>query len=285
VKIGLNSWTLGGWRLSLPGGYEEALRVAAALGYQGLELVYDDAAHSPEKIDKQARKRIKEAASSNGLELPSVATAVFWRYSLASPQDAERRRALEYVRSGLEISADLDADTLLVVPAVANPEVGYRETYSRAQDSLKQAAKWAENLGVNIGVENVWNRFLYDPLIFRRFVEEIGSERVGVYFDVGNVLELSPFEHWLEILGDKILVIHAKDYDMTARGPAGFRYVGQGSVDWTKFIASLRSINYRGFLNVETPPDFTKPPYSIRIPEDGVDAARASLEGLKKYLA
>jgi hexulose-6-phosphate isomerase len=285
VKIGLNAWTIGGWRLNLPRGYDEAIRIASQLGYQGLEVVYDDSNFSPDRIGKAARRRISELADSHNLELPSVATGVFWRYSLSSPHEAERERGLSYLRSGLELASDIGASTLLVVPAVARAEVGYRETYKLALSALNRAARWAEDLGVNIGVENVWSRFLYDPEIFRRFVEEVGSERVGVYFDVGNVLELSPFEHWLEILGDKILVIHAKDYDMASRGPGGFRYVGQGSVDWSKFVSMLRQIGYDGYLNVETPPEFSKPSDAIRIPEDGIEAAKTSLTNLRKYVA
>lgn len=285
VKAGLNAWTLGGWRLNLRRGLDSVIEVAAELGYDGVELVYDDANYSPDRIDKQERKRLAEHASSHDISIPSVATAVFWRYSLASPDDTQRNTALDYLKKGLEMAADLNAETLLVVPAVAKEGVGYRKTYDYALSSIKTASHWAEDLNVKIGLENVWNRFLYDPLIYAKFIEEVGSEYVGLYFDVGNVLELAPFEHWIEVLGSRIVMVHVKDYDMNSRGPGGFRLVGQGSVDWRGFIQALRSVGYDGFLNVETPPEFMKPLYAIEFPRDGVEAARSSLQALRSFIS
>lgn len=282
--MGLNEWTLGGWRLELSKGHEGAIQVAAELGYDGVEVVYDDANFSPDGLSREDRKKLLEMASSHNLSIPSVATAVFWRFSLASPNETERSTALTLLRKGLELAADLDADNLLVVPAVARNEVGYKETYNRALSSIKEAARWAEDVGVKIGLENVWNRFLYDPSIYEKFIEDVESDAVGLYFDVGNVLEIAPFEHWVEVLGDRIVMIHAKDYDLNNRGPLGFRLVGQGSVDWSGFISLLKTVGYDGFLNVETPPEFMKPLYAISYPRDGIEAARLSLEGLRKFI-
>jgi sugar phosphate isomerase/epimerase len=47
----------------------------------------------------------------------------------------------------------------------------------------------------------------------------------------------------------------------------------------------LRQIGYDGYLNVETPPEFSKPSDAIRIPEDGIEAAKTSLTNLRKYVA
>ncbi len=282
--IGLNAWTVGGWRLNLPRGLSGVIEAASALGYDGVELVYDDSNYAPDKISKKDRKQLLEIASSHNISIPSIATGVFWRYSLASHDETERNMALNLLKMGVELAADLESETLLVVPAVAKPGTGYRETYNYALSSIVKAARWAEDHGVKIGLENVWNRFLYDPTIFRRFIEDVGSEAVGLYFDVGNVLELAPFEHWLEVLGDKVVMVHAKDYDMNSRGPGGFRLIGQGSVDWSGFVKALRSVGYDGFINIETPPEFMKPASSLVFPQDGLEAARISLQKLREFV-
>ncbi|MEM0482288.1 MAG: sugar phosphate isomerase/epimerase family protein [Nitrososphaerota archaeon] len=195
MRIGLNAWTVGGWRLNLPRGLEEVIETAFALGYDGAELVYDDSDYAPDKISKKDRRHLLELASNHNIPIPSIATGVFWRYSLASNDETERNTALHLLRKGIELAADLESETLLVVPAVARPGIGYGETYNYALSSIVKASRWAEDHGVKIGLENVWNRFLYDPTVYRRFIEEVGSEAVGLYFDVGNVLELAPFEH------------------------------------------------------------------------------------------
>ncbi|GBC70808.1 L-ribulose-5-phosphate 3-epimerase UlaE [Candidatus Calditenuaceae archaeon HR02] len=285
MRIGLNAWTVGGWRLNLPTGLEGVIEVASALGYDGVEIVYDDSDYKPDKISKKDRRLLLELALSHDISIPSIATGVFWRYSLASHDEAERITALTLLKMGVELAADLESETLLVVPAVAKPGTGYKETYNHALSSIVKASRWAEDHGVKIGLENVWSRFLYDPIIFRRFIEDVGSDAVGLYFDVGNVLELAPFEHWLEVLGDRIVMVHAKDYDMNSRGPGGFRLIGRGSVDWGGFVKSLKSLGYDGFINVETPPEFMKSPNTLIFPQDGIEAASISLQKLREYMS
>lgn len=54
---------------------------------------------------------------------------------------------------------------------------------------------------IQVGIENVWNKFLLSPLEMRNFIDEIGSPFVGAYLDVGNVLYCGYPEQWIEILG------------------------------------------------------------------------------------
>ena len=62
----------------------------------------------------------------------------------------------------------------------------------------------AKAADVTIGIENVWNRFLLSPLETRRFLDEIGSDYVGMYLDVGNAVYIGYPEQWIEILGHRI---------------------------------------------------------------------------------
>ena len=41
---------------------------------------------------------------------------------------------------------------------------------------------------MQIGIEEVWNKFLLSPLEFNRYVDEFQSPTVKAYFDVGNVV-------------------------------------------------------------------------------------------------
>jgi len=278
VKAGLNLWTLIGFSQEKRPDLVWAVATAKEIGYDGAEVVYDDGLLDPKTITKEERARIKGV----GLEIPSVATGVFWKYNLGSPDERERRTGLEYLRMGLELTRDLDAKVLLVVPGVARPEVPYEDLYENAKRSLKEAAKWAEELGVAIGVENVWNKFLYSPLEFRRFLDEVGSDYVKAYFDVGNVVAIGYHEHWTRLLKGRIAMVHVKDFDVNVGNIRGFRHVGRGSIDWPKVIKLLKEAGYDGFLNVECPPEFYPDLERPKYPEDGIRAARDNLEALRK---
>ena len=60
--------------------------------------------------------------------------------------------------------------------------------YERSQDALVKLGAYAAQVGINIGVENIWNKFLLSPLEMRRFIDEIGLPNVGVWLDVANMM-------------------------------------------------------------------------------------------------
>lgn len=281
MKAGLNLWTLIGFGYTERPDLAAAVSTAKELGYDGAEVVFDDSLLNPRGITKEERSKIKAV----GLEIPSVATGVFWRYNLGSPNESERKAGLEYVRLGMELARDLDARALLVVPAVAKPEVPYEATYDYAKLSLREAEKMAEEHGVIVGVENVWNRFLYSPLEFRRFLDEINSDYVQAYLDVGNLVAFSYHEHWVRLLRGRIAMVHVKDFDVNVGNIRGFRHVGMGSIDWPKVIKLLKEVGgYDGFLNVECPPEFYPDLEKPKYPEDGLRAAKDNLAALRRIL-
>jgi hexulose-6-phosphate isomerase len=114
----------------------------------------------------------------------------------------------------------------------------------------------AEELGVRIALENVWNHFLLSPMEAARFVDEFNSRAVGWQFDIGNVIYLGWPEHWIRILGARILKLHIKEYSrkqMNERGlRAGFSVEFlQGDNDWPSVMKALDDIGYRGWAIAE----------------------------------
>ena len=85
----------------------------------------------------------------------------------------------------------------------------------------------------------------------KRFIEEIDSTYVGVYFDVGNVLDFSYPEYWIEILAEKIVKVHVKDYKTDVGNINGFTHLLQGDVNWKKVIKALRNSGYDDYLTAE----------------------------------
>ena len=76
------------------------------------------------------------------------------------------------------------------VPAVVSKQTSYAQAYDRAHAEISKAISLAEQLGVKISLENVWNRFLLSPMEAARFVDEFKSPMVGWHFDVGNIINL-----------------------------------------------------------------------------------------------
>jgi len=256
MKKGLNMWSI-----MWPAGegaptWDALVRTVKEIGYDGIEFTYDEERVRPQEISRSQRKEYLDAARSAGLEIPSVATGVFWQRNLASPDAKERERGIELGKLGLELASDLGATVLLVVPAVNVPELPYQDVLDNSLASVRSLAKHAEEVGVTIGVENVWNKFLYSPLEFRRFIESVGSDRVRAYLDVGNTLELGHPIQWVRELKGLIACVHVKDFDLSVGGLSGFRHLLRGSMDWQATMKELRSTGYDYYLNVECFPSF-----------------------------
>ena len=243
LKKGINAWA---FPEASP--VDRVLKTAKRIGYDGVELNLDE---QDLELGGRERESIAEEAESLGLELPSLCSGLFWRYNLAGPDERARRRGVEILKKGCEFARDIGAKVLLVVPAVATPEVPYERMWELARKSISEATRKAEECGVCLGIENVWNRFLYSPLEFRRFIEEVNHPYVKAYFDVGNAQFLGFPHQWVQHLGELIVCVHVKDFH---RATMGFRPLLQGDVDWGRVMRALRRIGYDGFLNVEVPP-------------------------------
>lgn len=234
--------------------FDERLRLAAKAGCDGVEInIAGEGEPGLDATDKQLDE-VKRLAADLGLEIPSVHCGLHWKYTLTDPDPSVRQKGIEVLSRSLEIGAALGARLLLVVPGVVNQDVAYDDAYRRALDGVRTLAEKAEATGVAIGVENVWNKLLLSPLEMRRFIEEVGSDWVGAYFDVGNILAYGFPHHWIKILGELIKAVHVKDYRLDVPGFGGFVYLGQGDVPWRRVQEALAAIGYEGYVTAELPP-------------------------------
>jgi len=71
---------------------------------------------------------------------------------------------------------------VLLVPGSVNKHVSYAEAYTRSQAEIRKAVPLAEELGVKIAIENVWNDFLLSPLEAARYVDEFNRPGGGLAF-------------------------------------------------------------------------------------------------------
>ncbi len=156
---------------------------------------------------------------------------------------------------------------ILVVPGyvgcnfVEHPEkIRYDIAYERAQDALSRLVPEAKAADVAIGIENVWNRFLLSPLETRRFLDEIGSDYVGMYLDVGNAVYIGYPEQWIEILGHRIKKLHMSDYRFDQAGIGAFVDLFAGDVDFPAVAKAIAGIGYDDYITLEMLPNYKQFP-------------------------
>lgn len=216
--------------------------LAKAAGFDGIEF---DGPVPPDDL-----AQIKEASSASGLLVPGLVAGAAGRM-LALDDEAERKRGIERFSQALSDAKALGGNTVLLYPGIVNEKYRYDVVYGRLQESIAQLIPVSRETGVKIACENVWNNIFVSPLEARDFVDSFKSPQVGWYFDVGNVVRFGWPEHWIRILGPRILKLDIKEYSRKLQNDEGlwkgFRVkLGDGSVDWAEVMKALREINYRG---------------------------------------
>ena len=252
MKKGISAWAFAGRDA------DECLTIAKEYGYQGIEWALSDV--GPVRYDSTEAdiKALREKVESYGLETYSMAWDHCWEFPLTDPDPAIRAKAEDCVRKQLQCASWLGCDTILVLPGIVEnirpgfDVVSYADVYERSLEALKRLAKFAEECGVVIGLENVASKFLLSPIELRDFIDKVGSPWVKAYFDIGNVLQVGYPDHWIDILGDRIAKVHIKDF---FKNTAVQTHIGLGEVDYKAALGALDRIGYDGWVTAEVFPN------------------------------
>lgn len=245
----------------------ECFSLIQRAGYQGVEPVLSESGYLNQNTTEKEILAIKRLSEDYGLEIPSVGVWSLWENNLVSDDVKIREKALDIVKKQIEIAALMEADTILVVPGyvgcdfAGKPErIRYDVAYDRCIKAFRKLSPIAEQAGVSIGIENVWNRFLLSPLEVKRLVENVDSPNFGVYFDVGNIIYIGYPEDWIEILGKHIKKIHLSDYRREQAGLGAFVDLMAGDVDFYRVAEALKKIGYNDYVTLEMLPNYKQFP-------------------------
>jgi hexulose-6-phosphate isomerase len=256
VHAAINAWTF-------PDATSVSQQIdrATEAGFDGIELVVETDGPLTFETPDATLKEAAAHAAARGVRIDGLATARFWDVNYGSDDAGERQAACDLTRRLLDQAAACGAGSILVVPAVVGqaeepvPRIAYADALYRTSEALDTLRHEAEARAVTIAIENVWNRFLLSPPEAADLVDRVNSPYVGFYLDVGNTLVHGYPQDWIHTLAHRIRRVHAKDYDLTRPGRAGFCPLGEGSVDWPVVVTALRGVGYDGPLTYEGPGD------------------------------
>jgi L-ribulose-5-phosphate 3-epimerase len=232
---------------------EKVFELSRAAGFDAVELNLNPVGGIGLTLETTAAEAeaIRKLAEQYGVRMLSLSTGLLWGAPLSSSDSSVREQGRGVVSKQLELADILGIDTVLVVPGIVNAETAYDDCYRRSQDEIRKLVPLAEKLSVNIGIENVWNKFLLSPMEMARYIDEFGSPCVGAYFDVGNVLQFGYPEQWIRILNQRIRKVHVKDFSNKVGNITGFVPLLAGDVDWTAVREALQEIGYDDVITAE----------------------------------
>ncbi|MBI2927260.1 MAG: sugar phosphate isomerase/epimerase [Verrucomicrobia bacterium] len=238
--------------VGVQGSVIERFKALKAAGFEGVEM-----------MSHMDQDEVLRARDETGLGIPSVCGAHHWAQPLSSANPGIREKGLEALKQTLRDAKRYGASSVLLVPGVARDGVSYEECWERSIAEIRKAIPVAEETGVKIAIENVWNNFITKPEQGVEYVDAFKSPWVGFHFDIGNVGRYSPAETWIPKLGKRILQLHIKEFDtrlMTAESPGkGFGVeLLAGNNNWLAIMKALDDIGYKGWGITEQSGEQTK---------------------------
>lgn len=209
------------------------------LGFDGIEGV------SPGIPDLEALKR---AIKKVGLPVHGVVDNVHWQQRLSDPDPAIREIGRNALIQAIKDSKAIGGTTVLLVPGrVTGENETHDDVWKRSIVEIRKVIPTAEKEKIKILIENVWNGFCETPEEYRDYIDEIDSEWVGAYFDIGNVRKFGKPEDWIRMLGSRIGKLDVKDWGVKN----SFCRLGEGDVDWPAVRQALADIKFTGWATRE----------------------------------
>ncbi len=241
---------------------DSALIQTQSNGFDALELSVSNEGVINTNLSESDCSAIRQKIDDSGLFVDSIATGMSWGISPTSDDADVRQNSIKLHQDAIRVASHLDCKALLFVPGVVkspiSPEiVRYDRALDRLREAINQMLPIAEDLDVDLCMENVWNGFFYSPIELRDFVDSFESDKLGVYLDIGNLIGYQQYPpHWIELLNSRIKRVQIKDFQENFDWTGSFSFcdLGAGDVPWKETVSALKSIQYNSTIIAEMLP-------------------------------
>ncbi|MBR2432025.1 MAG: sugar phosphate isomerase/epimerase [Clostridia bacterium] len=240
-----------------------AIRKAAELGADGIQMYSTSGENSPENLTPQKRKELLAFVKSNGLRFSALCGDLgmgFFRPE-KNPELIEKSKRI------LDLAKELETDIVTTHIGVV-PEDEASDRYKIMQEACFELSRYADSIGSHFAIETGPET----SAVLKKFLDSLGSTGVAVNLDPANLVMVTGDDPVGAVynLKDYIVHTHAKDGVMLERTNPEFIYrvtprpedfssinyfkevpLGQGSVDFPAYLRALDDIGYKGFLTIE----------------------------------
>lgn len=107
---------------------------------------------------------------------------------------------------------------------------------------IKRIAEKAEQLGVNVAMENLWNLSNLSYVL-----EQVDSQRIGFCYDCAHHYRYYPEKDLLSMYGSRLMALHLHDNN----GDALHRLPFDGTIDWSTAMKKIAKTDYLGTTAIE----------------------------------
>lgn len=176
-------------------------------------------------------------------------------------EEQKRKEELQSTLKGIDTAVKLKAKYMRVFSGNVKDNISYNQGREWILSSFKEAAKYAEEKGVIMVLEN-HGFFAGKSNQVKEIIEYVGSPNLRANTDVGNFLlvEENPLEA-VKNLHEYVSFVHFKDFKYVGDAESVYQSVsgkhyqgtilGQGDVPLKEVVDYLYSKGYNGYLSIE----------------------------------
>lgn len=240
---------------------ETAVKKAALVGAQGIQVYATKGEMAPENMTASKKAWFNALVADNGLKVSALCGDLGGGFGdrEANPGKIEKsKRILDLAK---ELGTDIVTTHIGVVPGDKN-----HERYKIMQEACFELSRYADSIDAHFAIETGPET----SAVLKGFLDELGSTGVGVNLDPANLVMVTGDDPAGAVynLRDYIVHTHAKDgkqlyykdpemvygivKDSLVTGPSFLEVpLGEGSVPWSKYLDALEDIGFSGFLTIE----------------------------------
>lgn len=239
-----------------------AVKKAAECGAQGIQVYSTRGEMAPENLTAEKRKAFLKLVKDNGLTVSALCGDLGGGGFIHKDLNRER---VEKSKRIIDLAKDLETDVVTthigVVPSDPN-----HDRYKIMQEACFELAEYADSINAHFAVETGPET----SAVLKGFLDSLNSTGVGVNLDPANLVMVTGDDPVGAVHNLKKYIVHthAKDgKQLFFRDPEivyGIKKdvivtddsfievpLGEGNVDFPKYLAALEEIGYKGFLTIE----------------------------------
>lgn len=243
----------------------EGIKIAADLGLQGVQIYATTGDFSPETLSEEQKQEYKTLLKEKGIAVSALCGDMG---GFGFEIEADNSTRVEKTKKIIDLAVEFGASVVTTHIGVI-PENKTNPKYGVMLSALTECGVYAKSKGVTLAIETGPEK----ATTLLSFLQDTKGG-VGVNLDPANFTMVTGQDavEAVYLLKDYIVHTHAKDgimlkkqdpmevYHAFAVGGVealnaceGFKEVplGEGQVDWNRYIKALKEIGFDGFLTIE----------------------------------
>lgn len=240
---------------------QTALKKVENMGVKGIQVYSTRGDMSPENLTPSKRKEFLNRVKNHGLEISALCGDLGQGFG----DPLKNKVNIEKSKRILDLAKDLETSIVTTHIGVI-PQDPNHDRYKIMQEACFELSQYADELKAHFAIETGPET----AITLRNFLDTLGSKGVAVNLDPANLVMVTGDDPVQAVytLKDYIVHTHAKDgrrllikdpeviyglvEETIQEGKAFIELpLGQGDVDFKKYLQALTDIGYKGFLTIE----------------------------------